>query len=841
MTAPTEDPRAAEAAIPDAQETLPGMPAGPVAGASPFVPVDPSPATGKMAGVASQATVVIEGDIAPRRLRRPADILRFIAAIIAGALIVGISYVATATTSGLESDLNQATTRIPGIIITITSVVAGLGFLGLPIAVSISLLIRKRGRQLIDALAALVLAVVIGAMINVIVREFASPQMLQALTGTSVPGDVNAIQGSVADMVALITVARLIERPRWAVVSILVLVSINLVLLVGGQITIIGVLLTLLLGWAVGLLVRYVAGTPSTRPSGLEVAAALENNGYPLAVLRASSTTRGGRRYTATTRDGQLLDVVVLDRDLEGDGLLPVAWRSLRVREDSGGAAGLTMSRRLERASLQSYAFRMANVPTPSLLAVSQVGPDSSLMAFETLDAEPFAALGEDLTDGDLDRAWQSLKRMQFNHVSHRTLSSTNILRDPHGGVWFINGEEGSIAAGDVALRLDVAEMLCTQALLVGAERAIASGRRVLGLEQLSRALPVLQPVGLSPATRSAMRKRKDLMVQLRETLLDLNPGAEPEQIQLERLRPRTLLTVIAGTIAAYVLLTQLAQVNLAELASQADWRWVIPALLLSAATYIGAGMALTGFVPEKLSLLRTMVAQLAASFATLVSPPTLGAVAVNVRYLQKSEVHPALAAASVGVSQVMAFVMHIVLLLGFGILAGSQSSLDLPAVPGWAFVIVALLIIGVLAAVAIPQSRGWMQKRVQPILSQVGPRLLTLTQRPAKLAEGIGGILLLNIGYCLCLVACVRAFGGGGTVAAIAVVYLAGATLGQAAPTPGGLGAVEAALSAGLTAAGVEAGVAVSAVLLFRLVTFWLPTIPGWFSFNWLQKNDYL
>lgn len=841
MTAPPEDSRSLDVTIPAEQETLPGMPIGPVSGASALDVDDATPATGKMAGVASQATVVIEGDIAPRRLRRPADILRFIAALLAGALVVTVSFVATATTSGLESDLNQATTRIPGIIITFTSIVAGLGFIGLPIAVSISLLVRRRGRQLLDALAALVVAVVIGAMINAVVREFASAQMLQALTGISVPSDTAAINGSVAGMVALVTVARLIERPRWAVLSILVLVSINLVLLVGGQITIIGVLLTLLLGWAVGLLVRYLAGTPSTRPTGLEVAAALENDGFPLAVLRASSTTRGGRRYAATTRDGQRLDVLVLDRDLEGDGLLPVAWRSLRVREDSGGAAGLTMSRRLERASLQSYAFRMANVPTPALLAVSQVGPDSSLMAFETLDAEPFAAIGDDLTDGDLDRAWQALKRLQASNVSHRSLSAANILRDPQGGVWFINGEEGAIAAGDVALRLDIAEMLCTQALLTNADRAIDSGLRVLGLEQLSRGLPVLQPVALSPATRSAMRKRKDLMAALRERLLDLNPGTEPEQIQLERLKPRTLLTVIAGTIAAYVLLTQLAQVNLAELAAQADWRWVVPALLLSAFTYIGAGMSLTGFVPEKLSLLRTMIAQLAASFATLVSPPTLGAVAVNVRYLQKSEVHPALAAASVGVSQVMAFVMHIVLLLGFGILAGTQSSLDIPAVPGWAFVIVALLVGGVLVAIALPPSRGWMQKRIQPILAQVGPRLLTLTQRPLKLAEGIGGILLLNLGYCLCLVACVRAFGGGGTVAAIAVVYLAGATLGQAAPTPGGLGAVEAALAAGLTAAGVEAGVAVSSVLLFRLVTFWLPTIPGWFSFNWLQKNDLL
>ena len=264
------------------------------------------------------------------------------------------------------------------------------------------------------------------------------------------------------------------------------------------------------------------------------------------------------------------------------------------------------------------------------------------------------------------------------------------------------------------------------------------------------------------------------------------------------------------------------------------------PAEQLSADSYVGAAMSLSGFVPEKLSLIKTMLAQLAASFATLVSPPTLGAVAVNVRYLQQSSVHPALAAASVGVSQVMAFFMHLLLLLGFGILAGTQSEFDF-TVPVWAMIIGGLLVVGIAVSIVVPFTRAWLRKRVQPILAQVGPRLLTLTQKPAKLAEGIGGILMLNLGYCMALYACVQAFGGGGSFAAIAVVYLAGATLGQAAPTPGGLGAVEAALSAGLTAAGIEGGVAVSSVLLFRLVTFWLPTIPGWFSFNYLQKNNLL
>jgi uncharacterized protein (TIRG00374 family) len=109
------------------------------------------------------------------------------------------------------------------------------------------------------------------------------------------------------------------------------------------------------------------------------------------------------------------------------------------------------------------------------------------------------------------------------------------------------------------------------------------------------------------------------------------------------------------------------------------------------------------------------------------------------------------------------------------------------------------------------------------------------------KLVEGIGGIVLLNLAYIVVLIACVRAFDGDLNVAAIAFVYLAGATIGQAAPTPGGLGAVEAALAAGLTAAGLPGGIAVSAVLLFRLITFWIPTIPGYAAFNWLTKKGYL
>jgi uncharacterized membrane protein YbhN (UPF0104 family) len=49
----------------------------------------------------------------------------------------------------------------------------------------------------------------------------------------------------------------------------------------------------------------------------------------------------------------------------------------------------------------------------------------------------------------------------------------------------------------------------------------------------------------------------------------------------------------------------------------------------------------------------------------------------------------------------------------------------------------------------------------------------------------------------------------------------------------------VEVALSTGLAAAGMASAAAVSAVLLFRLATFWLPVPVGWIAFQWLQHRD--
>ena len=117
-----------------------------------------------------------------------------------------------------------------------------------------------------------------------------------------------------------------------------------------------------------------------------------------------------------------------------------------------------------------------------------------------------------------------------------------------------------------------------------------------------------------------------------------------------------------------------------------------------------------------------------------------------------------------------------------------------------------------------------------------LGHGKLALGGKARKLDAAIAGTTLA---YILALIAAIQAFGGGLSVPQIGAAYLGASLVGNASPTPGGLGAVEAALVAALTGFGLESGHAVSAVLTFRLATYWLPTLPGWFVFRWMQQHD--
>jgi len=196
----------------------------------------------------------------------------------------------------------------------------------------------------------------------------------------------------------------------------------------------------------------------------------------------------------------------------------------------------------------------------------------------------------------------------------------------------------------------------------------------------------------------------------------------------------------------------------------------------------------------------------------------------------------------SVGLNTLAGFGGHLALVVVFIVWAGRDAfgSFELPDVHWFllgAGVTVLLVVVGLL----IPPVRAVLVDKLLPSLSRGSHAVWILAHRPGKLALLFGGSALITIGNLLVLVLAVEAFGGGLPFATVGAVFLVGSAVATAAPTPGGLGAVEAALIGGLVAAGLDHAIAVPAVFLFRVFTFWLPVLPGWFAFTWLQRNDYV
>jgi uncharacterized membrane protein YbhN (UPF0104 family) len=474
------------------------------------------------------------------------------------------------------------------------------------------------------------------------------------------------------------------------------------------------------------------------------------------------------------------------------------------------------------------------------LRALVRVGPEAAALAYEHHEGTTLAQQNPGCSDAELGQIWDAVDRLHAQHVTHRGLTADRILLTDDGQAMLLDPGDGDVAASDLQVRLDLAQLIAELALYVGANRSADMALEKAGADEMLAVVPLLQPVALARSTRKALRHHRDVLPALRTRFLAAAPGGEVAPVQLERIRLRTLVTLVASVAAVYLLAGELAKASLGGVLRSANWHWGIAALALSATTYVGATISLSGFVAERLPFFRTMLAQVAGSFVTLVTPAAVGGAALNIRYLQRRKIPAAVAAASVGVAQVVAFVLHILLILIFAAIAGTSAKESIQP-PTWAWFVLAGLVVVALGLFAVPAVRRVLRARVSPIFGQVLPQLLEVAQHPRKLALGIGGALLLSLSYILCLAVCVAAFGRSVPIAGIAVVYLTGSAIGSILPTPGGLGGVEAALTAGLTAAGLPGAVAVSAVLLFRLLTFWLPVPFGWGALSYLERKQAL
>ncbi|MTG89257.1 flippase-like domain-containing protein [Cellulosimicrobium sp. BIT-GX5] len=901
---------------------------------------EPRPQTGALEALLAPRDRDEEGtvrvvDTAEPRVRHPVDLVNLVLCAAGVVVVLLMTVYAHGTTAGVAEDVRNFSDLLARILFVPVAVLEGLVTLFVPIAVLTELGVRRLGRQVVESIVAAALGLLLGVLVVLALRTWGSDELVRGLSvftqgewRLTVPGYVAAIGG-------LLTAAGTRTRRRtvkWSWNLLFVAIG---VVLVTGQVSLPGIIITLLLGRIAGLAVRYVSGVRSERAYGPDLVAGVRRAGFsPTALVRvrdvtddeelaeaaddpitevdaegritaevhvgvlrapgatddagtvltadaalaaqhlgtpaapgretaagpagapaeddapdapsdpaAIALTRAGdnRVYAMLTEDGVRRDVVVLDGDRQVVGSLTRLWRSLRLRGSEGRAA-ISLRAAAERTALLSYAARAAGVRTPRLLGVAESEDSMVLVQEHATGAVSLRDLPVgDLTDSVLNEAWRQLRLAHSAGIAHRALTSDVMLvsREPATGapqVWLTGWEQGDIASSELARRLDLAQMVALLALRVGARRAVESAVSVLPDDDIAAIGPLLQSVALPPSTREEIRQDKELLKELRAALVERLPEADVDPQRITRFGARTILTLVLVIAAVTALVTSFNFDQIATAVTEANPWFAVLSFALGVLTWVGAALTLTAFSPKRLPFWRVNLTQAAGSYIALAAPAGIGPAALNLRLLTRRGISTPMAVATVGLVQVSQFVVTILILVVLSVFTGEGGLVQLPSTT----VLLAIggVALAVLATLLVPAVRTWALAKIRPTVQQVWPRLSEMLGQPGRLGLGFAGNIVMTLGYVLAFDAALAAFGQQLDLVDVAVIYLVGNAAGAAVPTPGGLGAIELALIAGLTAAQVPPAIATSVAMLFRVATYWARIPLGWFAMRYLQKT---
>jgi len=815
------------------------------------------------------------------RVHHPADLVGAVLSLIAIVLVLVLAVFAHRTTTGITQDVQGVAVIVRRILFVPVAVLEGLVTFIAPVAVLAELVMRRLVRQAFEAVAAGLLAVLAALLAAWLITKWGVPDLRSAFSVWSREANqaLVTIPALMTGTAGLLTAAGQRGRRRTVAWSWNLLWIALGVALITGAVTLPGALLTVLIGRTSGLGLRYAFGVRSERAYGPALVEGIRRAGFtPVRLIRvrdvaaahpggddalatdlaAVAITRYGdnRVYAMTTESGDRLDVVVLDGDRQVVGILTRFWRSMRLRGIDGRAV-VSLRQAAERAALLCYAAWSAGVCTPRLLGLAESEDSMILIQQHARGAVPLRDLPPDeVTDEVLDAIWEQLSIAHGAGLAHRALTADVVLVNPDAGacppdspatgahdpdapvVLLTGWESGDVASSELARRMDISHLLAVLALKVGADRAVASAVRMTP-DNLATIGPLLQPIAFPRATREEARGKRNVLSELRETLLARLPKAVVEPERLVRFGARTVITILAVVIAAVVIITTL---NFSEiqgaLAKASPW-WALVAFGLGLVTFLGSAITVVALSPVRLSLWRTTLVQAAAAYISLGAPAGIGPAALNLRMLTKRGVSNALAVASVGLVQLAQFVTTLVLLLVLSLVSGSNLPLDMPS--GTQLLGVAFVAVATVAIMFIPPIRQWLAAQVVPVWRTTWPRLVQLIGQPRRFTVAVLGSLLMTVAYLGAFWACLSAFGRGNDLSLIdlAIAYLFGNALGAVVPTPGGLGTVEAGLIGGLRSAGIALGLATSMALLFRFLTFWARIPIGWVAMKVLRRSD--
>ncbi len=801
--------------------------------------------TANVSGIDATAA---ELDLEARQYQKwsPGDALRLIVGL--AVLLLGLFLAAAAqnTIAGAEQDIVSWFNRLPDRAIGLVIGAGQLITVVIPLTVWVLLLWRRQFRLLgmqllaVNAAAWAMTAIEARYADRLGVIEDAHTITRGWIADTSYPTS-SAIAASAAFVaVTAPWLSRRWRRATWGTLIVLVLLRI-----VGSGEPPLDIIVAIAMGLVVGSLALLVFGSPSPAPRVTELVGAMRRAGLmPIGIRRIHDDGSSSHFAVDVEGDRGTLFVKVRSPSDRSSDLLNRLWGSVRLRSSEIERPFSSLKRQVEHEAFAATLARDRGAEVPGALALGATGHGAVFLASTWVEATPFAdADPAQLTDEVLNSLWSQIALLGEARVAHRNLSLNNVLLAGDDNVWLVDFDRADIAANERDLARDVAELLVSLSARLGVERPVATAVDVLGHDAMVECLPQLQPLALPPDVRKLAKRHKGLFDEITLAVRDATGAPEAQFEQLERIKPKTVLMIVAGSLAFYALLPQLANIDETTDALADANLWWLPAILVgSATTYLFATLSALGAYSLTLPVMATLRSQLASSFTALVAPANAGGMALGVRFLQKAGFETAAASSAVGLNTIGGIVAHIVLLFAFVSWTGQTGvgNIELPDTSTALIVITAIVVLSGALLLFGPIRRRVLGPVVR-ILKSVSGQLGGVFTSPARVFALFGGSALVTLAYAMTLVFSVEAFGGGLTILEISTAFIVATTIATIAPTPGGLGALEAAMIASLSGFGMDHGPAVGAVLAFRLATFWLPILPGWFTFGWMERNGEL
>ncbi|MCB0966218.1 MAG: flippase-like domain-containing protein [Ilumatobacter sp.] len=784
----------------------------------------------------------------PPALRRfsPADVIRVMFGVLTLAAAVVANRVAKGTIDGVEEDVVDGLTRLPESIEQIGIATAQLFATLVPLFAFGAIIWKRRWRVLLHVwLGSFIAGILLEPIVDLLGDRGASEVLFtRADESDSLVAADFPTTSYLASAVGAVTVGapylpRRWRRAAWFWIAVLVVLR----FLGPGQPPL-DILIAVAVGTIIGSLILLVLGSPSAEPSPTNVLAGVRSIGLqPVRIGRLDATagSAGSVHYVATDADAIRTFIKMRTPDDQSWDLLNRTYRAVRLRSSEVRRPFSTLKRRVEHEALALRTVTDNGVAAPQLVGLGVTPDGGVLLAEELIHGRQLAELDPDeVSNTIIASVFREVRKVHDTRTAHHHLTLDNFMVEPNGRVRILDFDDAELAAEERDLSRDIAEVMVAIGTIVGPQRTVSAAIDAFGEDRVNGSLPLLQPLALSASLGREAKRQRGLLDALRAEIHERTDVDDVPLEKLARIQPKTLIMIMAGALAFYSLLPQFGNLDdTVDAFGDARWQW-IPALLGAAAVYyVFATISFLGSVAQRMPIAPSARSQVATSFAQLVGPAGAGKMALAGRFLQRNGLTGAEASASVALNTMAGVVTHLTLMVGFFAWAGGADigGFSLPSV-GTVLLVAAAALVLLGIAVAIPYTRTRLIMPVVSGLRTAAGYTGQVVKSPARVAGLLGGSTCITLTYLVGAVFAVEAFGGGIGFAEIGAAYLGAAAIANIAPTPGGIGPLEAAMIAGFTGFGLDGGVAISAVLTFRLATFWLPILPGWITFMWMERR---